>query len=382
VETLFWICFGLICYAYLGYPVLITIIGSVRRKGVHKSHSFLPTVTYIIPAHNEERVIRQKLENTLALDYPRELMNILVVSDASTDHTDSIVGEFKNHGVELIRLAQRGGKSKALNVAIPQATGEIVVLCDANVMFDTDAVRHMIRNFADPEVGCVCGQKTYLARSSMATAKGERLYWRLEEYLKRCESQSGSVAGADGAIYAIRKNLYVPFDENLIDDMLISLAVFAQGYRLVAEPEARAFEHTTILAKEEYGRKSRIVATAIRTLARNVDFLNPFTSGLMAWRILSHKVIRWMVPFFLIGLALSLVALLMEGRYTLFGIAAGLFVILALLGGLLQRAGKKSKVFSLPFYFILVNAAAFVGWWRFLTGRIEKAWEKPESSRL
>lgn len=382
METLFWICFGLIGYAYLGYPLLITIIGSLRRKGVHKSSSFLPTVTYIIPAHNEERVMRRKLENTLDLDYPRELMNILVVSDASTDHTDHIVGEFEDHGVELLRLNQRGGKSKALNVAIPQATGEIVVLCDANVMFDTNAVRHMIRNFADPEVGCVCGRKTYLERSSLATAKGERLYWRLEEYLKQCESLSGSVAGADGAIYAIRKNLYVPFDEDLIDDMLISLNIFAQGYRLVAEPKARAFEHTTTLAKEEYGRKSRIVATAIRTLSRNLRFLNPRKSGLMAWRILSHKVIRWMVPLFLIGLALSLLGLLTEGRYILFGFAAGLLSILALIGGLLQRAGKKSKVLSLPYYFVLVNAAALVGWWRFLTGRTEKAWEKPESSRL
>jgi cellulose synthase/poly-beta-1,6-N-acetylglucosamine synthase-like glycosyltransferase len=249
-------------------------------------------------------------------------------------------------------------------------------------MFDRDAVRQMIRNFADPEVGCVCGQKTYLARSSVATARGERLYWRLEEYLKRCESLSGSVAGADGAIYAVRKRLYVPFDEDLIDDMLISLNIFAQGYRLVAEPEARAFEHTTTIAKEEYARKSRIVATAIRTLARNRDFLNPFKSGLMAWRMLSHKVFRWMVPFFLIGLAASLGALLLEGRYAFVGIAAAVFGLLALFGGLLQRSGRRSKVLSLPYYFMLVNAAAFVGWWRFVTGRIEKAWEKPESSRF
>jgi cellulose synthase/poly-beta-1,6-N-acetylglucosamine synthase-like glycosyltransferase len=382
VVTLFWICLGLIGYAYLGYPLFITIIGSLRRQNVHKDSGFLPTVTYIIPAHNEERVIRRKLENTLSLDYPSELLSILVVSDASTDKTDEIVREFAERGVDLLRLNERGGKSRALNISIPASTGKIVVLCDANVMFDTKALRYMIRNFADPQVGCVCGRKTYLARSSMATAKGERLYWRLEEYLKRCESLSGSVAGADGAIYAIRRELYVPFDEDLIDDMLISLNVFAKGYRLVAEPNARAFEYTTTRAKEEYARKSRIVATAIRTLARNVGFLNPFTSGLMAWRIFSHKVIRWMVPFFLIGLVVSLLSLLLDGRFVLVSGAAGVFLLLALIGGLLQRAGKRSKVLSLPYYFVLVNTAALVGWWRFLTGRIEKAWEKPESSRF
>jgi hypothetical protein len=174
----------------------------------------------------------------------------------------------------------------------------------------------------------------------------------------------------------------VPFDEDLIDDMLISLNIFSQGYRLVAEPEARAFEHTTTIAKEEYARKSRIVATAIRTLARNTHLINPFRSGLMAWRILSHKVIRWMVPLFIIGLAISLLALLIQGRYTVFGIVSGAFAILALVGGLLQRAGRRSKVLSLPYYFVVVNTAALVGWWRFFTGRVEKAWEKPESSRF
>ncbi len=382
METLFWICFGLIVYTYLGYPLFITILGLLRKKGVRRDASLLPTVTFVIPAHNEEKIIQRKLDNTLSIDYPRNLMEIVVVSDASSDNTDEIVRQYENLGVKLVRLTKRGGKSKALNEIVPTASGEIVVLCDANVMFQEQAVRNLVRNFADAEVGCVCGRKIYRDTRSMATAKAERLYWKLEEYLKRCESMSGSVAGADGAIYAIRKKLYVPFDEMLIDDLLISLNVFEQGYRLISDPEALAFESAATFAGEEYSRKNRIVALAIKTLVRHHRFLDPSKTGLMAWRIWSHKVIRWMVPFFLIISAISLISLATQGKYLWFGAAALTLVIAAAIGASLEMRGRKSRLFSLPFYFFLVNTAALIGWMKYLTGRVETTWNKAESSRV
>ncbi len=381
METVLLLSVVCVAYAYVGYPVLITLIGWLRRRGVRKDPSFEPAVTFVIPAHNEERVIRKKIENTLALDYPPEKLKVVVVSDASTDATDSIVREYEDRGVVLHRLSRRGGKTRALNTVVPTVQTDFVVLCDANVMFDRRAVRELVGNFADPEVGCVCGRKIYRNSSSAATARGERLYWRLEEYLKRCESLSGSVAGADGAIYAIRRELFAPIRDELSDDFLISLNVHTRGYRVVSDPSALAFEGTTTLASEEFRRKNRIVATAIRTLAQHRHLLNPFRSGLMAWQIWSHKVLRWMVPFWLFAYLVALGTLVARGSYLWLGAATAAFLLMGLVGGLLQAAGKRSRVFGLPFYFLLVNTAALVGWVKSLTGHVHPIWNKPESSR-
>lgn len=382
METVLFLSIALTAYAYLGYPLCITLLAWVRRQRVRKDPSFEPPVTFIIPAHNEERIIRQKLENTLALDYPRSKLHVVVVSDASTDRTDDIVREYQDRGIRLERLPTRGGKTKALNTWVPRAPTDIVVLCDANVMFHPSAIRELVSNFADPNVGCACGRKIYKNNCGAPTARGERLYWQIEEYLKRCESLSGSVAGADGSIYAIRRDLFRPIKEDLSDDFLISLNIFCQGYRIVSEPRALAYEGTTTLASEEFRRKNRIVATAIRTLAHCHHLLNPFRCGLMAWRIWSHKVLRWMVPFFLLAYALSLAVLVARGRYLGLGIATLVFLVSALLGGVLQWLGRRSQVFGLPFYFLLVNTAALVGWIKSVTGQVSPTWNKPESSRV
>jgi cellulose synthase/poly-beta-1,6-N-acetylglucosamine synthase-like glycosyltransferase len=381
METLLLLSLLLTAYAYVGYPLCITLVGLVRNKRVRKDPQFEPAVTFIIPAHNEERVIREKIENSLAIDYPSEKLGVVVVSDASTDGTDAIVSQYASRGVKLERLPTRGGKTHALNAVVPRTDTDVVVLCDANVMFDRHAIRRLVSNFADAEVGCVCGRKIYRNSCPAATAKGERLYWKLEEYLKRCESLSGSVAGADGAIYAIRRELFRPVRDELSDDFLISLNVYTQGYRIVSEPHALAFESTTTVAAEEFRRKNRIVSTAIRTLLRHTHLLCPFHSGLMAWRIWSHKVLRWMVPLFLLVFAVSLATLVTRGSYVWLGVATGAFLIAGMVGGLLQLVGRRSRFFGLPFYFLLVNTAALVGWVRFLAGRVQPIWNKAESSR-
>ncbi len=382
MEVLLWASLCLILYGYLGYPILISIIYKISSHPIKKDPAFLPTVSVIIPAHNEVKIIEKKLNNALEIDYPKDRLEIIVASDASTDGTDEIVKGYEDRGISIIRLEPRGGKNRAVNAVVPQAKGEIAVLCDANIMFDPLAIRNLVRNFADPVVGCVCGRKIYQDNEAMATGKGEGLYWRLEEYLKRCESAAGSVTGADGSMYAIRRELFVPFDIALMDDFLISLNIFQKGYRIVSEPEARAFEKATTLASDEFRRKNRIVATTIRSLTRYPHFLNPFRSGRMAWQIWSHKICRWLVPFFLFTSAVALVSLAIQGRYVWMATAAALLLLAGGIGGLLQRAGKPSGGFSLPFYFLLVNAAAMVGWVKYLVGKVETTWKKPESSRV
>jgi len=382
METLLWISIGCILYGYVGYPLLITIISVVRGRVVRKNPDYRPTVSLIIPAHNEVKVIRKKLDNALTVDYPREYLEIVVVSDESTDGTDEIVKEYDDRGIQLIRLEPRGGKNRAVNSVVPQVNGEIVVLCDANIMFESSAISKIIENFADPSVGCVCGQKLYREDEGMATGKGEGLYWKLEEYLKRRESLAGSVTGADGSMYAIRKSLFRPFDIALMDDLLVSLNIYHQGFRIVSEPDARAYEKATTVISDEFRRKNRIVASAIRTYARNTHFLNPFKSGLMSWQIWSHKFCRWLVPFFLIAAAFALINLVTQERYIWLAVLSALFIVTAVVGGLMQREGKGSGLLSFPFYFLLVNTAALLGWLKFIGGKVETTWKKPESSRV
>ena len=382
METLLWISIGCIFYGYAGYPLLITLISAVKTRTVRKRSDYRPMVSLIIPAHNEVKVIRKKLDNALTVDYPRDQLEIVVVSDESSDGTDEIVQEYEDRGIQLIRLEPRGGKNRAVNTVVPQVAGEIVVLCDANIMFESSAISRIVENFADSSVGCVCGQKLYRNDEGMATGKGEGLYWKLEEYLKRRESTAGSVTGADGSMYAIRKSLFQPFDVALMDDLLVSLNIYAQGFRIVSEPEARAYEKATTVISDEFRRKNRIVASAIRTYARNTHFLNPFSSGMMAWQIWSHKFCRWLVPFFLLSAAYALINLVLQGQYLWLAVLSLAFIVGAIIGGLLQRAGKASGFLSFPFYFFLVNIAALLGWLKFVGGKVETTWKKPESSRV
>lgn len=375
-TIVFWLCLAVCVYIYFGYPALLWILSRVRTRPVRED-DVTPRASFIVAAYNEEDVIARKIENTLALDYPPEQLEIIVASNGCTDRTSEIVRTFDDPRVRLLDLAEPG-KMEAVNQAVRMATGDILVFTDADFMLDAEALRRMARKFADPEVGGVSGaRKPGIVRKGDATGEGEGLYVRWDKLQKVLESRIGSVYAADGLLYAIRRELYVPLDDpNRGDDMTISSQVPLAGYRLLFDPEATAWEDGTIDARSEFRRKARIANRCTRALLGHGRRL--FTAGFYTVEVLSHKVVRHMIPFFLIPMFLASIALAPASSFYGFALAGQLTVYaLALVGAALRdtRAGHW-KIFSVPYYFCFVNAAALVGLLKLISGRGTKSWAR------
>ncbi len=363
MVALFWLCVALVLWVYAGYPLLLLSITRLSHRRPLQPGSYEPAVTLIISAYNEAQVIRRKLENSLALDYPRDLLEIVVISDCSDDGTDAIVQEYENRGVRLIRMRERGGKTAGLNYAVPQARGEIVIFSDANALYHRLVVRHLARNFADPSVGCVTGESRYEVDANAAdSTASENLYWRYELALKRMESAISSLVGGDGAIYAIRKALFRPLRPEDLSDFVNPLQIVAQGYRNIYEPEAVSFEGGAESFEKEFHRKVRIVNRAWRGLWRVRQVLNPLRFGFFALQAMSHKLLRWLVPVFMAGAFMANSFLLTQSRFfqALLALQAT-FYALALAGWLQSHRPSISKLFYVPYYFCLVNYASLLG---------------------
>ncbi len=361
---LFWLCVALVLWVYAGYPALLLLLTRFsRRHPATSPASHEPAVTLMVSAYNEANVIRQKLENSLALDYPRDRLEIIVISDCSDDETDAIVKEYEDRGVRLIRMHERGGKTVGLNHAVPQARGEIVVFSDANALYHPQTARHLARNFADPTVGCVTGESRYQIDENAAdSTASENLYWRYELALKRMESAISSLVGGDGAIYAIRKALFRPMRPEDLSDFVNPLQIVAQGYRNVYEPEAISFEGGAESFEKEFRRKVRIVNRAWRGLWRVRQVLNPFRFGFFTLQVISHKLLRWLVPVFMAGVFFANLLLLNSGKFyqALFALQIS-FYVLAMIGRLQSHRPAISKLFYVPYYFCLVNYASLLG---------------------
>lgn len=362
MELLFWICCALIVWVYAGYPAFLWCCARWWRAVSAHRGEIEPRVTLIISAYNEAGVIRKKLENSLALAYPRDKSEILVVSDASSDATDGIVNEYQSRGVRLLRMAQRGGKTLGLNEAVKNAAGDIVIFSDANAMYDAQVVRMFVRNFADPAVGCVTGESRYNVHEASDSANSENLYWRYELAIKRLESQVGSLVGGDGAIYAIRKQLYRPMQASDLSDFVNPLQIAAQHYRNVYEPEAICYEDGAESFDKEFQRKVRIVNRAWRGLWRVRQVMNPLRYGFFALEIWSHKLLRWLVPIFMaLALASNLVLLQRAPLYLALGTAHLGFYAMAAIGWLRSQQPAISRLFYVPYYFCMVNYASLLG---------------------
>lgn len=361
-------------YIYFGYPALIWVLARVRPRPVARAE-VTPTMSVVVAVHNEEEVIEEKIRNSLAVDYPADRLEILIVSDGSTDRTDTLTRRMSGPRVRLIRMP-RGGKAEALNAGAAAATGDILVLTDANVALAPNALRVLARSFADPEVGGVSGKKKYVIRTgSDTTEQGENLYWRWDQWQKKLESTIGSMFAADGTLYAVRRELYVPIaDPAQADDIAISARVVLQGYRLIFDPTAEAYEEAPTEGRDEFRRKVRVTNHSVRALLNLGSAL--WSSGFYSVELLSHKLIRHLIPFFLVLLLLSNAWLARE--WTLFRVALALqlvFYILAIAGALLRhRRGGALKVFSVPYYFCLVNAAALLGVLSILRGTRVAEW--------
>jgi cellulose synthase/poly-beta-1,6-N-acetylglucosamine synthase-like glycosyltransferase len=362
-------------YVYIGYPLALWIVAQFRDHEVRRG-DITPTATLLISVFNEESSIRKKLENSLALSYPKGRLEIVVVSDASTDGTDSIVESFADKGIRLLKLPRRQGKTSCLNAAVKSVGGEIIVFSDANILYQPDAVTRLVRNFADPEVGCVSGDSRYVNFGSSAAHSQENSYWNYERFIRTMESRLGSTVGGDGAIFAIRKELYRPLAPEAINDLVIPLQIVARGFRAVFEPEAVGFEPSGGNFRVEFRRKRRIVNRSWHGVMNLPEVLDPRRVGLFAWQVWSHKVLRWLM--------LPLVSAAAAGCF--FASSSGLLykagfwgfvfsLALAAIGALLpDRAGRAAWLPHTVYYFYLVNLAAVVGMAMALAGRVETLW--------
>lgn len=373
LKAVFWSSLAVVAYVYVGYPLLLAALGRLRQTRVAQRDGF-PSVTLIISVYNEERCIAAKLDNTLSLKYPRELLEVIVVSDASTDQTDAIVADYGEQGIRSLRMDQRGGKTLGLNAAVEHASGEIVVFSDANAMYRANAIQALVSPFADPGVGAVVGESGYTEPDSDA-GRSESLYWRYETAIKVLESRSGSVVGGDGAIYAVRRSLYRPMNADALSDFVNPLQVVREGYRCVYEPLAVSWEETAGGFDKEFRRKVRIVNRAWRALMSMKELLNPLRYGRFTWQLVSHKLLRWLVPLFLLTAFATNASLL--GEHVLYqGIFAAqvLFYGLAASGALLR--GRKSLAIPvyIPYYFCLVNLASARGILEAYRGKTYTTW--------
>jgi len=308
-QVIFWISVAALVYVYAGYPLLVYLVSLIRPLEIKKSDATAPTVTVLITAYNEEKAIRAKLENTLQIDYAPEKLEILVASDGSTDKTDEIVREFAARGVKLFRQEGRMGKTFTQNKAVEQASGEIILFSDATTAYEKDVLRVMLPNFADESVGCVAGKLIYVDKSKSGVGKGAQSYWNYETFLKKSESLACSLIGASGCLYAVRRSAYQPMYAEACSDFLICTVVYKQGLRSIYEPNAVCTEETNRHANKEMQMRVRVISQTFTDLWRNREMLNPFRSGFYAVELVSHKVLRYAVPVFLIFLLISSIVL-------------------------------------------------------------------------
>lgn len=372
----FWLSAFAVVYVYAGYPLLLAFIVKVRSpRAVARDPAYTPSFTLFISAYNEEGVIREKLENALALDYPADKLEIIVISDASSDRTDAIVREFAPRGVKLLRMPERAGKTLGLNAAVEIARGELLAFSDANAMYDPNVLRLFAACFADPAVGAVTGESRYRPGAGEASAQSEGAYWRYEQRIKRLESAAGSLIGGDGAIYAVRRSLYRPMRADDLSDFVNPMQVVGLGYRNVYEPAAVCYEEAGETFGKEYRRKVRIVNRGWRATMRLKHLLNPAKYGLVAFQLFSHKVLRWLVPVPLLVLLVSSVALAPTGLIYQLALAGQLFCYgAAAAGALWSLSGTPPRLLAIPYYFCLMNAASLQGILEFYAGRSYTTW--------
>ena len=364
--VVFWIGVAGVFYPYAGYPLVLMLLR--RATGATPDDGLLPRVSVIIPVHNEASRLAAKIANTAALDYPADRREVVFVSDGSTDGTVDLIRSRTFPGMTLIELPQRGGKASALNAGIGAATGDIVVFTDASIALQSDALRAIVRPFADPGIGCVSGE------DHIAEADGEGLYGRYELFLRRRESAVHSIVGASGCFYAQRRHLCEPFTEGMAPDFLSVLRTVEQGYRAVSEQTAVGSMTSVKSARREFERKVRTLLRGMTALFAYPHLLDPFRYGVFALELWSHKVLRWTVPFFCIAAFVAPMFLLDRPWYLLAFVAQVLFYAGAL-GAFLEWSGIRGLLLGrVALYFFSANAAIVVAWYQYAAGVRQELW--------
>jgi len=375
MEVLFVMSIFLIFFAYLGYPLSLGLWGLLSQKAVKKA-SFFPYVSMIITAHNEERRIKKKLDNTLNLAYTREKLQILVASDGSKDQTNAIVKEYEKKGVDLLAIEDRQGKENAQKEAVSRARGEVLVFSDVSTQLDKEALKQIVFNFADPLVGCVSSEDRLIGKDGRPS--GEGFYLRYEMWLRRLESRVNSVVGLSGSFFAARKEVCKDFSGKMQSDFRTVLNSIRLGLRGISDSKAVGYYRDVSAERLEFDRKVRTVIRGLDVFFRHIEFLNVLRYGLISYQYFCHKLLRWLVPIFLfISFFTNLLLAVRPSLYSILLICHCTFYFVAIWGW--QRQSPPSHPFiKIPMYFVTVNTAILVAWWRYLKGHRIVMWTPSE----
>jgi len=379
MDILFWTSIGLVVYCYFGYPTFIYLIARIWNRRVDKKE-YAPTVSVVLSVYNEEEVIEQKIHNLLTMDYPNKQIEFLIGSDGSTDRTNEMIKGFKDPRIQLIEEDQRRGKMATINMLVGHSQAEVILFTDARQIFAKDAIKKLVMNLADPKVGCVSGELIFSQKRG-GTAKGINLYWDYEKFVRTQESRIHSMLGATGAIYAIKRALFTPIPENLIlDDMYVPLHIVKRGFRAVVEDQAKAFDEVADSPREEHRRKTRTLYGNYQIFGQFLDMFIPIHSP-VALQFFSHKLLRVLVPFILIGAFFSNYMLMHITVYKIIFVLQATFYVMAALGGLARHSkygilNLISRICYVPYVFCLLNFSALVGFFRFVAGKQQVTWER------
>ena len=368
MEIIFWVSLLLIIYTYLLYGVIIWVWSKFKRKKIDKVECYIPNVSVVISAFNEENIIHDRILNLLEVDYPKDKIEILIGSDNSSDNTDEIIKKFNQDNVHLFSFSIRRGKASVLNDLIPKAKGEIIIFSDANTFYRFNTVQELVQNFSMKNVGAVCGELILKPGLINTSGKEENIYWTYENALKKMESMIKTIAGATGAVYAIRKNLFVslPINKAVMDDFLIPLEVIKKGYAIKYNPLAIAYENSVDSIQKEFRRKVRIGAANFHGIKNFAELLHP-RYGFVAFMLWSHKIIRWCVPFLLLICLCSSAILSFCSDFFLNVLCVEItFLVLSILGFLAEKFNINIGNLRIPYYFLAMNAALFIGFIKFL----------------
>ncbi|MCR3921546.1 MAG: glycosyltransferase family 2 protein [Firmicutes bacterium] len=368
-QFLFWIALLLLGTHYIGYPLIFWLMSQMKGKPTKKDQiDYEPTVTLVVSAYNEEKVIEEKLKNTLNLTYPKEKLKIIIVSDSSTDRTNKIVEAYAAHGIELVVVPGRVGKTKALNYVIKQISSEIIVFSDANSLYNSDAITLLVRHFSATDVGAVCGELRFADNST------EGLYWKYEQFVKKLESLVSTLTVYNGAIYAIRRELHREMNHQSSNDLQHAFQVTLQKYRGVYEPNALAYERSGTSELIEFNRHVRISSRSWNGLITNLYVLNPFVVGAFSLQFFFRKICRWLGPGLLLTLFVSNIALINHSIYSFFFVGQCFVYSLALIGWLTSKSARSFKPGYYAYYFLLINWASLLGFLRFVLRRDTSTW--------
>ena len=379
-RIVFWASGLLLFYVYAGYPLVLALVGLFTRRR-RPEPGYSPSISVLIAAYNEEAAIERKLHQTLALEYPADKIEVLVLSDCSTDRTDEIVKSYPDSRVRLIRMDERRGKTYAQNQGVKQAKGEVIIFSDATAIYHPKALVYLATNYQDASVGAVSGRYQYFDPGDQSpTGLGSVAFWNYENLIKKLQSRIKTITGCCGCIYSVRKAAYTDLPADIISDLVQPLQAIRKGYRVLFEDRALAYEETTQSTAEEFSMRVRVVTRAMRGLLSVSDLLKPWKFPWPAFQLWSHKVLRWMVPLFLISLFAANLLLLDSPVYRI-ALAAQLLLYAAAVMNMLVPVHRKWKPLGIPLFFCTLNAAALFSMIEICRGRKYVTWQTVRARR-